>query len=218
MMIVILVDLLIVGALLAADLISKYFAADRLGDGSSYVAIKKVLTFRYSENTGAAFGIFDNARIFLIVFVSLVIVGLIAFMVYHVAKKKHREKGGIFLHVSLSMIVAGGIGNLVDRIAFGYVRDFIDYTVVYTLFKKRFAICNLADVFLTIGVIMIAGYLIWLLIGETKKGKKTQVPSEETPANEAEKNAEENESASGISDEPAEEKPVQPSDEEAKRE
>ena len=171
-MIVILVDILIVALLLVADLVSKYYAASRLGDGSTYEAIKNVLSFRYSKNTGAAFGIFHDAKIFLIVFVLIVILVLISYMVYHIVKGKYKEKGGMFLHVSLSLIVAGGIGNLVDRIAFGYVRDFIDYTVVYTLFKRHFAICNLADAFLTIGVIMIAIYLIWLLIQEGKKERK----------------------------------------------
>ena len=141
MMIVILVDVLIIAVLLTADLVSKHYAAKYLlSNGGSYQAIKNVLTFRYSENSGAAFGIFDNARIFLCVFVGVVLLAVLVFMGYHILKKKYKEKGGIFLHVTLSMIVAGGLGNLVDRIAFGYVRDFIEYTIVYTLFKKDFAI------------------------------------------------------------------------------
>ncbi len=179
MTVVILVDLLIVAVLVAADLVSKYYAASLLpAHGGSYEAIKNVLTFRYSENTGAAFGIFENSRVFLCVFVAVVLLALIGFMAYHIAKNKHKEKGGMFLHVALSMILAGGIGNLVDRIALGYVRDFIEYTIVYTLFKKDFAICNLADVFLTVGVILIAGYLIWSLFNDNKKEKETQPVSE----------------------------------------
>ena len=172
MTIVILVDLLIVAVLLTADLITKHYAASYLlSHGGSYEAIKDVLTFRYSENRGAAFGIFTDSRVFLSVFVGIVILALIGFMVYHIVKKKYKEKGGVFLHVALSMILAGGIGNLVDRIALGYVRDFIEYTFVYTLFKYDFAICNLADVFLTIGVIMVIVYLIVMMVDEAKKGK-----------------------------------------------
>lgn len=179
MTVVILVDFLIVAVLVAADLVSKYYAASLLpARGGSFEAIKNVLTFRYSENTGAAFGIFENSRVFLSVFVGVVLVALVAFMAYHIAKGKHKEKGGMFLHVALAMILAGGIGNLVDRIALGYVRDFIEYTIVYTLFKKDFAICNLADVFLTVGVILIAGYLIWSLFNDNKKEKETQPVSE----------------------------------------
>ena len=167
MTIVILVDFLIVAALVSKHYAAKYL----LSHGGSYEAIKKVLTFRYSENHGAAFGIFENSRVFLCVFVGVVILALIGYLVYNIVKKQYKDKWGMFLHVSLSFILAGGIGNLVDRIAFGYVRDFIEYTVVHTLFKRDFAICNLADVFLTLGVIMVVIYLVMLMVQEAKKGK-----------------------------------------------
>ena len=179
------IDFLIVAVLLVGDLVSKHYAASILPTmGGSYEAIKDVLTFRYSENTGAAFGIFEDSRVFLSVFVGIVLLALLAFMAYHIVKKKYKEKGGIFLHVALSMILAGGLGNLVDRIALGYVRDFIEYTIVYTLFKRDFAICNLADVFLTIGVIMVIGYLIYAMVIEMRKEKekKALAPSKADPA------------------------------------
>lgn len=173
MTIVIIVDALIVAVLLTADLLTKYFAASYLpANGGSYEAIKNVLTFRYSENSGAAFGMFENSRVFLSVFVGVVLAALIAYLVYNVVKKKYKEKGGMLLHVALAMVLAGGLGNLVDRIAFGYVRDFIEYTIVYTLFKRDFAICNLADVYLTIGVILVVIYLIYAMVLEAKKEKQ----------------------------------------------
>ena len=173
MVVVILVDVLIFAVLLAADLISKHYAASYLlSHGGSYAAIKDVLTFRYSENRGAAFGIFEDSRLFLSIFVGIVILGIIGFIVYHIVKKKYKEKGSLLLHISLSFILAGGVGNLVDRIAFGYVRDFIEYSFIYTLFKRNFAICNLADVFLTIGVILVVIYLILLMIWDSKKEKE----------------------------------------------
>ena len=186
-MTVILVDLLICAALIVADLVSKHYVAAALAPNGSYEVIKNVLTFRYSENRGAAFGIFTDSRVFLCVFVGVVIFALIGYMVYSIIKKKYKEKGGVFLHVALSFILAGGIGNLVDRIAFGYVRDFIEYTFTYTLFKYDFAICNLADVFLTVGVIMIVIYLIVMMVDESKKGKallaeSAAKPSSDTPA------------------------------------
>ena len=172
MTLVIFVDLFIIAILITADLVSKHYAASYLlSHGGSYEAIKGVLTFRYSENRGAAFGIFENSRLFLSLFVGIVVLGLIAYLIYHIIKKKYKEKGGVFLHIALSFIIAGGIGNLVDRIALGYVRDFIEYSFIYTLFKKDFAICNLADVFLTVGVIMVVIYLIYLLVVESRKKK-----------------------------------------------
>lgn len=172
-MIVIAVDILIVAFLLAADLVTKHYAAKLLASGGPYEAIPKVLTFRYTENTGAAFGMLSDSRILLSVFVGIVVLGMIGFLVYHIIKKKYKEKGGILLHVSLSFVIAGGIGNLVDRIALGYVRDFIDYTVLYTLFKLDFAICNLADVFLTIGVILLIVYMIIYMVNDSKNRKQT---------------------------------------------
>lgn len=167
------IDFIIVAVLLTGDLLSKHYAASILPEiGGSYEAIKDVLTFRYSENTGAAFGMFEDSRVFLSVFVGVVILALLAFMVYHIVKKKYKEKGGVFLQVALAMILAGGIGNLVDRVALGYVRDFIEYTLVYTLFKKDFAICNLADVYLTIGVILVIIYLIYAMVIEARKEKE----------------------------------------------
>ena len=115
---------------------------------------------------------FENSRVFLSVFVGVVLAVLIAYLVYNVVKKKYKEKGGMLLHVALAMVLAGGLGNLVDRIAFGYVRDFIEYTIVYTLFKRDFAICNLADVYLTIGVILVVIYLIYAMVLEAKKEKQ----------------------------------------------
>ena len=180
MTLVIFVDLFIIAILITADLVSKHYAASYLlSHGGSYEAIKGVLTFRYSENRGAAFGIFENSRLFLSLFVGIVVLGLIAYLIYHIIKKKYKEKGGVFLHIALSFIIAGGIGNLVDRIALGYVRDFIEYSFIYTLFKKDFAICNLADVFLTVGVIMVVIYLIYLLVVESRKKKPLENPASE---------------------------------------
>ena len=180
-MTVLLVDVILTAVLLVVDLLSKHFVSAAIrSSGEPIVVIKDVLTFRYSENTGAAFGIFDNARVFLCVLVGVVCLALIGFMVYHIVKGKHKERGGLLLHISLSMVVAGGIGNLVDRIAFGYVRDFIEYTFIYTLFGKNFAICNFADVVLTIGVILLILYLIVFYAIDTKKKepiKETDAPS-----------------------------------------
>ena len=172
-MIVILIDTLLTAFLLAVDLISKHFVSEYLlAHGGVKEVIKNVLTFRYSENTGAAFGMLEDSRVLLSVLVGIVIAALIAFMVYHIVKGKHKERGALLLHISLSLIVAGGIGNLVDRIALGYVRDFIEYTIVYTLFKRDFAICNMADVFLTVGVILLVIYLIVFYAASSEKQEK----------------------------------------------
>ena len=185
-MAIIIVDVLIVAVCLVGDLLTKSWAASALpAQGGYLVAIKDVLTFRYSENTGAAFGIFENSRVFLSVFVGVVLLVLLGYMIWTIVKGKYKEKGGVFFQVALSLILAGGIGNLVDRIALGYVRDFIEYTFVYTLFNYNFAICNLADVYLTVGVIMVMIYLIYSFVLEARKEKQAKaLENSASPASE----------------------------------
>ncbi len=94
----------------------------------------------YTTNTGAAFSLFQGYTLFL-----TIISVLVAIFIFFLAKK-HKK-----LHIPLSFIFGGTIGNLIDRIFLGYVRDFIDL--------KIWPIFNIADSFNVIGVIIIA-YLI----------------------------------------------------------
>ena len=60
------------------------------------------------------------------------------------------------------MILGGAIGNLYDRIFLGYVRDFIDYTFLDTFFGIDFAIGNIADIYLCVGVLVMIVYVIFV--------------------------------------------------------
>lgn len=97
------------------------------------------------QNTGAAFGLFQDSSMFLIGFAIAVIVVILCFY------KQIPKKYSILTYVSL--IFGGTIGNLIDRIAFGFVRDFIDLRV--------WPAFNIADAAVTIGVIGLIVYLIW---------------------------------------------------------
>ena len=96
--------------------------------------------FNYVINTGAAFSLFQNYTNLLIVISILVIVLILFFY------RKYPE-----YWLSLSFILGGALGNLIDRVYFGYVRDFIDL--------KFWPIFNVADSFNVIGVIL----LIWII-------------------------------------------------------
>ena len=165
------VDLMIVGILLTADQFSKFLAIVHLKDQNPYVILDGVLEFQYLENRGSAFGMLQNQKFF-ILFVGFIFMAVLLFFLFRLpAKKKYH-----FLHVLISMVIAGGIGNMADRAALGYVRDFIEYTIVYTLFGQHFAICNLADVFLTFGVILLIVYLIIYSVEDSKKRKTLATP------------------------------------------
>ena len=90
MIIVLIVDLLIIAFFLAADLVTKHYAEKLLADGGSYEAIKNVLSFQYTENDGAAFGMLSNARVLLCVFVGIVVLGMLGFLAWHIYKRKYK--------------------------------------------------------------------------------------------------------------------------------
>ena len=111
--------------------------------------IPDILYLSYIENRGAAFGIFQNAKVFLVV-VSIV---LFLFITYYVVSKRKRIRTSLL--VPLSMVAGGGISNVADRLSFGYVVDYIDFRVIH------YPVFNLADICVVLGVFWIAGYVLF---------------------------------------------------------
>ena len=167
-MIFIIFEIVFFAVLLLGDLLSKHYVMPFLANqqGNYYVVIKKVLTFRYSLNDGAGFGVFSGKQTFLIILTVIAMVVILGVLVFLHLRNKQKKASGRFLLATLTMILAGGVGNLVDRIALGSVRDFIDYTIVETLFNRSFAICNLADVWLTLGMIFLIIYVLFFFKDE----------------------------------------------------
>ena len=110
-----------------------------------------------AHNTGAAFSMFSNATVALLVFS---IIFIVVFLLYEFFTMN--TKRGYLYYISFALIVGGTLGNLVDRMNLGYVRDFIKLEFI------DFPIFNIADCALTVGVILLA---IWMLIIETKRPK-----------------------------------------------
>ena len=149
-------EILFAAAAIAVDLVSKAAAFDILEDapGGSIAVAEGIFSLTMTRNYGASFGVFSGKTTFLSavtgIGIALVLVVLIA-----------RPKAPKILRYSLIMIFAGGLGNLVDRIAFGYVRDFIDYTFLETFFGIDFAIGNIADIFVMIAMGMLIVYMVF---------------------------------------------------------
>lgn len=116
---------------------------------------KEWLNLTYQENTGAAFSILRDKQFFLIILTSIVILGVIILML----SKQVKNKAYLW---SFSLIVAGGIGNLIDRICFGYVVDFIDVRII------KFAVFNFADICAVVGTISL---MFFYILTEFKKSK-----------------------------------------------
>lgn len=136
-----LITTIIAVILIAVDRITKNWAAQALASGDIAV-IDKVLYFRYTENTGVAFSMFSDNRWVLVGITSAMLIVALAFFL----SGKIKDKLELF---ALSLIIAGGVGNLIDRLSLGYVIDFIDVRII------NFAIFNVADMCITIGAILV---------------------------------------------------------------
>ena len=145
-------------AIFIIDQISKALISTYLNLNESIVVIKDFFYLRYINNTGASWGILSNSRILLIILSLIAIVILIRYM-YNFKKNKLNLVGFGFL-------LGGILGNLADRLLYGYVKDFLDIII----FNYDFPVFNIADIFIVLGVIIL---IISIIRGEDKNGSKS---------------------------------------------
>lgn len=126
------------------DMVSKYIVSKLLIVNESVMIIKNFFNITYVRNTGAAFSIFSGNTFLVMVISFMIIMGIILY----IRKNKPSNK---IEKISYSLILGGAIGNFIDRIIYGYVRDFIEIDI----FGWDYPIFNLADVFVVVGVILL---------------------------------------------------------------
>lgn len=150
------IEALLFIVLLAVDLISKPVAFAFLEKhGGSYVVYEGIYELIEVHNDGASFGIFGGKTAGLIAVTAIAMVALVTLLIW-------RPKSPKLFRYGVIAIVAGGVGNLVDRLAFGYVRDFIDYTFLKTFFRiDNFGVGNIADIFVLVGLLCIVVYVFF---------------------------------------------------------
>lgn len=151
---------LIVGAVLVIiDQIIKYFISAYLQPVGSVSVIDNIFSLTYVENKGVAFGMFSDMRWIFVALTSILLVIIIFYML------KKRPKGKFF-YVCAALIIGGGIGNLIDRIFYGYVIDYLSLS----FFPP---VCNFADYCITAGTIMLVIYLLFFsdILDSSKKAK-----------------------------------------------
>lgn len=121
------------------------------------------------RNTGAAFGILEGQRWLFIVITSVVLIGMIYYLRLMIRSNKR------LLATALSFLIGGAIGNFIDRLLTGEVVDFLQFNFVFSFFGKpvdySFAIFNIADAAITVGVILIILDTIISSIQERKSNK-----------------------------------------------
>ena len=142
-------------ALILIDWLSKRWAETILAPQGTASLIEGVIGFRYAENTGAAFSVFSGATALLSAFSLAVCAAVAVYMIRH-------PESGVLMQMSLSMVLAGGVGNLIDRITRGYVIDFFELQFM------EFAVFNVADICITAGAALL---FIALLCGGEKNGR-----------------------------------------------
>lgn len=160
--------LIVMAICVFADQLTKYIAVMFLRPVETVPIIKDVLHLTYSENPGAAFGILKNDRW---VFMTVSTIAIAA-MLFILIKFKPKDK---LECLALSLIVGGGIGNMIDRLILGYVIDFVDFRLI------NFAIFNVADSCVCVGAGLLVLYAVLAMIAEAKKEKTARMTAENTP-------------------------------------
>ena len=161
-MILLLYAAIILGGI-GLDQLTKYLAAANLPiDNSPDVEVwSGVFHLRCISNDGAAFGMLDDKRWVFMTVSTVVIIGMLIFMA---VKRKEIPTS---LGIALSMVVSGGIGNMIDRIVLGYVVDFIYFVPI------DFPCFNVADSFVCVGAALM--FIAILFTKEEKKDENAQM-------------------------------------------
>lgn len=144
-------DVLLIAVLIIFDQFTKKLAVAKLMNQPAFVLIDGVLELDYLENRGVAFGMFQGQR-FMILLVGIIFMAVLSFLVFKMpAGKKYTA-----MHIILSFVIAGGIGNMIDRFQLEYVIDFISFVLI------NFPIFNVADCYVVCGVIAMCIMLLFV--------------------------------------------------------
>ena len=166
------ITLLLLTLFLMADIVTKYFTELMIAKNQIVTAIPGVLDLTLTYNTGAAWSLFDDNTL------PLAILSLVASIVIIFFVVKNDWKTKKLYSLSTCMLLAGTYGNMIDRFltVFGLRKGVVDMIILNPLdslwsviFKSGFPIFNVADVFLVIGVVLLAVDILFL---EEKRNKK----------------------------------------------
>lgn len=146
------IDSIIILALLLFDQFTKNLAVQKLMNKPAFVIIPKVLEFDYLENRGVAFGMFQNQKIVILISTMILLTCILLFMLKMPEGKKYTA-----LHFVFSAIIAGGLGNMIDRLRLDYVIDFISFVLI------DFPTFNVADCYIVCGTFILFFIIIFVM-------------------------------------------------------
>ena len=156
---------ILIVVMIVLDQVTKYLVRANIPLGGSVEFLPGIMDFTYVKNTGMAFSMLSK-HTWLLAVLSVVV---IAFLVFMLVKKEITHPFGM---LSVSLVIGGAIGNLIDRVFFGFVTD-----MFRTLFMN-FAVFNVADIFVVVGAIALCVYCLFFYDKYEGKGdKKHDKPS-----------------------------------------
>lgn len=133
------VDILLIALLIFFDQFTKHLAVVHLQDKPPINIINGVLELNFLKNSGAAFGMLQNQKVFFILVATLILV-IIGYVLFRIPDDKKYN----IMHILLVMIASGAAGNMIDRVRQDYVVDFIYFVLI------NFPIFNVADIYVTV--------------------------------------------------------------------
>ena len=147
----ILYSIVAVGLRLAVDYYTKALAVLHLKNQNAVELTRGIFELRYLENRGAAFGALQGRQMFLLLCTAVVLIYLIYAFIRIPAKKKY-----VPLWFTMVLLFSGAVGNMIDRISRQYVVDFLYFKLI------NFPIFNVADCYVTVGVILLAILILFV--------------------------------------------------------
>ena len=151
-------ELVIFTGLLLFDQWTKALSVEKLSGGRHFPLIRGVLEFYYLENHGAAFSLFQNALVFLSA-VAVITLAILAFLLF----RTPHENPFYPMRILFVMVCAGAAGNLIDRLKFNYVRDFIYFSLI------NFPVFNMADIYVCVAMFFLVILVMFVYKDEDLK-------------------------------------------------
>lgn len=162
----------------ATKYIAQYFLKEPL---TEKIIIPKVLEFSYYENTGASWGMLEGKQVLFL------IITIIALVIFGYLFTKVNFKNKKVYSISVVLLLAGTLGNALDRMILNYVIDFLHLpflTPILGIVKISNFYFNLADLFLNVGIVLMVIDMFFLYPKRDKKEKRAQLIEERSKLNE----------------------------------
>lgn len=160
-MISLIIPVVITVILILIDHGTKFWALESLKPIHNMTLIEGFMDLTFVENRGMAFGMFSGQRWLILLLTGVISIGLIWFYLSLPKKREYRP-----VRASLILILAGAIGNIIDRLFRGYVVDFFEFTFF------EWPVFNVADIYVVVGVILLALMIIFVVKEEDLELKK----------------------------------------------